>query len=681
MSLDVDDGEEYDRSTDPLGDAFYPVFQFLFDEDGDFVADVGTKLEQARMAATVELYLSRALAIGVLVGGVLWVVGSLVSWGLFEFGLVDPNVFSIGLPTGDAATAEALNALTAPAVTVVSGIVFGAIGFAMGFGTLIAVPYSRASSRQREINMLLPDAISFMYALSVGGLNQLEILEAMARADDTYGEVAKEFQSIVRETEYFGTDYRNAIRDQAMTTPSEELSQFLTDMLSIVNSGGNMEQFLDDKKEKHLRTAKQEQETILETLELFGEMYMTLSLFPLLLIIILVIMSMLGNGQERLLYATVYALIPLTGVGFLVLVSTVKQDEPGDGYLQPANRSDRLEQVNREGLIHMGLIESFVGEFRLFDRIRSREGTHKTRELLRRPHVFFRDHPMYTLVVTVPAAVSLLAVAALNGAAPLTWQGMLDRPIWGTFVWWYVPTYVVGVPLALFHTWNVRSRNAITGKLSDDLRKLSSANDTGQTLLESVETVADTSSGKLADEFEVMHTKVNYGMSLRGALVEFNNKYHIPRLARTVKLISKAQEASSQITEVLTTAAQASETQDDIERERKSRTRMQVAIILMTYLTLLGVMAILKTQFLDVMAGLASQASSAGGGGLSGQGLSFGQGVDTAVLSVLFFHAVTLQAGLSGFISGYIRDADIVSGVKFLVVLQTIALAVWMVVG
>ena len=682
MSLDVGDAgdEQLDRSTDLLGDAFYPVFQFLFDEDGDFVSDVATKLEQARMSATVELYLSRALAVGAIAGGVLWLLGTLMGWAIFELGLVSPDIISIGLPTPDAATAAALNALTVPAVTVVSGVVFGTIGFAMGFGTVVAVPYSTASGRKREINMLLPDAISFMYALSVGGLNQLEILEAMARADDTYGEVAKEFQSIVRETEYFGTDYRNAIREQAMVTPSEELSQFLSDMLSIVNSGGSMEQFLDDKKEKHLRTAKQEQETVLETLELFGEMYMTLSLFPLLLIIILVIMSMLGQAQDRLLFGTVYALIPLTGVGFLVLVSTVKQDEPGDGYLQPSNRSDRLEQVTREGLIHMGLIEGFVGEFRVFDRIRSREGTYKTGQLLRRPDLFFRDHPLYTLILTVPAALAALGVAIANGAAPLSWQGMLNNPVWGTFVWWYVPVYIVGIPLAVFHSWNVRSRNAVVGKLSDTLRKLSSANDTGQTLLESVETVSETSSGKLADEFETMHAKVNYGMSLRSALVEFNNKYHIPRLARTVKLISKAQEASSQITEVLTTAAQASETQDDISRERKSRTRMQVAIILMTYLTLLGVMAILKTQFLDVMAGLASQA---GGGGeeAASQGLNFGQGIDIDLLSVLFFHAVTLQAALSGVISGYIRNADIVSGVKFVVILQTIALVVWMVVG
>ena len=485
MSLDVGDaeGEQLDRSTDLLGDAFYPVFQFLFDEDGDFVSDVETKLEQARMSATVELYLSRALALGAIGGGILWVLGTLLGWAIFALGLVSPDIISIGLPTPDAATAAELNALTVPAVTVVSGLVFGAIGFAVGFGILIAIPYSTAGERKREINMLLPDAISFMYALSVGGLNQLEILEAMARADDTYGEVAKEFQSIVRETEYFGTDYRNAIREQAMVTPSEELSQFLSDMLSIVNSGGSMEQFLDDKKEKHLRTAKQEQETVLETLELFGEMYMTLSLFPLLLIIILVIMSMLGQAQDRLLFGTVYALIPLTGVGFLVLVSTVKQDEPGDGYLQPSNSSDRLEQVTREGLIHMGLIEGFVGEFRVFDRIRSREGTYKTGQLLRRPDLFFRDHPLYTLILTVPAALAALGVAIANGAAPLSWQGMLNNPVWGTFVWWYVPVYIVGIPLAVFHSWNVRSRNAVVGKLSDTLRKLSSTNDTGQTLL------------------------------------------------------------------------------------------------------------------------------------------------------------------------------------------------------
>jgi flagellar protein FlaJ len=678
-------------SAHPLGDAFYPLFRLLFDEEGDFVADVGEKLAQARMSVTVELYLSRALGVGALAGALLWLVGTALAWGLFALGIVPRAALSLGARIPNETLAELAIALKVPAAIGVSGLVFGAIGFGLGFGALVAAPYSRASSRRREINMLLVDAISFMYALSVGGLNQLEIIEAMGKADDTYGEVAAEFQSIVSETEYFGTDYRTAIRDQAMETPSDELSQFLTDMLSIINSGGDMQDFLDDKKEKHMRTAKQEQEMTLETLELFGEMYMTLSLFPLLLIIILVIMGMLGSGGDNtMLYGTVYGLIPLTGVGFLVLVSTVKQDEIGDGYLTPDDATDRLESAGREGLFHLGLVEGFVGDYRLFDRLWSREGTFKTAALLKQPHLFFRDNPSYTLALTVPAVAVLLGIAVGSGSAPTTWDAMVEAPVWSTFMWVYVPVYVTAIPLAAFHTWNVRSRAAITGKLSDNLRKLASSNDTGLTLLESLSTVADTSSGKLADEFDVIYGKVQYGMSLKEALVEFNNEYHIPRLARTVKLVTKAQEASSQITDVLSTAAQASENQDDVLRERKSRTRMQVVIIVMTYLTLLAVMAILKTQFLDVMSGLTEQAGSGGGaagGGAAGGGAgdtggpSFGGGVDTNLLSLLFFHAVTLQAILSGFIAGYIRDADIVSGVKFVVVLQSIALAVWMVVG
>jgi flagellar protein FlaJ len=77
------------------------------------------------------------------------------------------------------------------------------------------------------------------------------------------------------------------------------------------------------------------------------------------------------------------------------------------------------------------------------------------------------------------------------------------------------------------------------------------------------------------------------------------------------------------------------------------------------------------------MAGLTEQASGGGGGGSQ----QFGGGIDVQLLSLLFFHAVTLQAILSGIISGYIRTAKLMAGIKFVVILQTIALAVWLVVG
>ena len=440
-----------------------------------------------------------------------------------------------------------------------------------------------------------------------------------------------------------------------------------------------MSDFLDDKKDKHMRTAKQQQEMTLETLELFGEMYMTLSLFPLLLIIILVIMSMMGKAQDTLLYGTVYGLIPLIGGGFLVLVSTVTQDTIGDGYLRPSAGEDFTVEEGI-GIFNPGLVGRFTGEYAVFDRVKRREGTHELMSIVKAPHLFFKDHPTLVLVVTVPLTVLVLAVGIATGAVPLSTGAFMDSPVYTTFVWVSLPIYINFLPLAIFHEWNTRSRRSVLGNLSENLRKLASANDTGMTLLESVKTVSETSSGKLAEEFETMHAKVNYGTDLKSALREFNNKYHIPRLARTVKLISESQEASSQIQDVLSTAAQASENQDDIDRERVSRTRMQMVIIIMTYLTLLGVMALLKLQFLDVMSGLAGQASGGGGSSAAASGQSFGGNVDTGMLSMLFFHAVTLQAIISSFIAGYIRNVELIAGVKFAVILSTIALITWIAV-
>jgi flagellar protein FlaJ len=677
MSLGSVGGEGLGRSyAYRLIDAFDPLYQRLFDEDDEFVVDLERKLAEARMATPAERYLRRALAFGFFSGVLLWLFGVGLTAFLFGTGVVD-----VGPLTGMRIPSETLLAVIetarVPFLVATTGLVLGTVGFLGVFGAYLSLPYSRASARQREIDTLLPDAVSFMYALSLGGLSQVEIIETMATSEDTYGEVSSEFRTILQETRYFDTDYRSAIQKRSAETPSTELSQFLTDMLSIIDSGGSMTDFLEDKKDVHFRAAKGNQEQTLETLELFTEMYITISLFPLLLIIILVILDMIRGGQDLLLYATVYVLIPGLGVAFLVIISTVRADEPGDGYLE-LEETDRRFEVGKESTgLDLGLIGQFTGSYRVFDRIAESEGTHETLDVVKRPHVFLRDNPFYTLAITVPASLMFLTVAVLMGAVPVSWSGVIDRPVWSTLVYVYIPLFTVCVPLAVFWEWNVRRRRAILDGLSENLRKLASANATGLTLLESIKVVADTTPGRLGEEFENMYAKSHYGMHLKESLVVFNNKYHIPRLARTLKLISKAQEISSQISSVLSTAAKAAETQEDIERDRRQRALMQVAIIVMTFLTLLGVMALMKARFLDVMAEVTEQ--SGAGGSVAGGG--FGASVNIDLLSLLVFHAVTLQAILGGIVCGYIKEADVVSGVKYVVVLSAAALAVWLVVA
>ena len=676
MSLEQPGGEDPAAASGiSLERAFYPVYERLFDENSEFVDDVETKLAQARMNSNVEMYLARSLAIGLLAGFALWVMGAFVGWLLVQFVFGD---VIIGIPLPDSLSLV-FDIIQVPLILLITGLFFGAIGFGIGFGAMLGIPYMRASGREREINKLLPETIAFMYALSVGGMNQLEIVRATARAEDTYGEVSQEFQSIVLETEYFDTDYRTAVRNQALETPSDPFSQFLTDMLSILDSGGDMQGFLEDQKDKHIRTAKQEQERQLDTLELFGEMYMTLSLFPLLLIILLVIMGMMGSGSNTfMLMAAVYGLIPVIGGAFLVLVSTVTEDSIGDGYIRPDEGEDFTVE---EGIsvLDTELVEEYTGEYEIFDQVKARDGRYELAKIFKQPHVFFKDHPPLVLTVTLPLTLVVFLAAFATGNLPLSLGAIQDNVLYGTFIWIYAPLYLNGIPLSVFHHWNVRSRNAVMGNLSENLRKLASANDTGMTLLESLKVVSDTSSGRLSDEFEEMYAKVNYGTNLKDALREFNNKYHIPRLARTIKLVSEAQETSSHIEDVLTTAATSSENQDDIERERKSRSLMQVVIIIMTYVTLLAVMALLQVQFLDSMAGLAGGESGGGGGG-GASSSSFGASIDTELLSMLFFHAVTIQALISALVAGYIRNVDIISGVKYSIPLATVALVVWIMV-
>ena len=659
-------------SPDALGDLCYPLYRLVFGETSEFVSDVDDKLAQARMSYPAEMYVSWALGLGVAVGGICWATGIGLGYLLSQAGVITDAPI-VGLQFDSRQAVRFVDAVKVPALILATGLTVGLAGFGAVFGTAIAVPYLRAADRRREINRLLPDAVSFMYALSQGGVSQLDMIDAVAEADDTYGELAREFETIVKETEYFETDYRTAIRRQAIETPSEELSQFLTDLLSVVDSGGDVTRFLDDKKNQHFRTAKQEEEAVLDTLELFGEVFITISLFPLLLIIMLVVLQLLGRPIELALYATTYALLPFLGAAFVLVVAIVKIDDPGDGRLDLRGAS-AVEGEGNRGLFDRGLVDQYVGDYYLFDRIRARSGTLETLELLSEPHYYFRDHPTYTLALTLPAATVLVGLAVLLGTVPTSWAGVVERPVASTTVYLYLPLFLVGVPLSVFHEWNRRARRSVLNGLSDDLRKLASANDTGMTLLESIQTVADTSSGRLADELGTVYAKTRYGMGLEDALIVFNNKYRIPRLARTVKLVTEAQQASNQISSVLSTAAQAVENQEEIERERVSRTRLQVAIIVLTFLTLLAVMAVLKTRFIDVIARLTERT---GGGNAAG----FGSAIDADLLSLLFFHAVTIQAIVAGLVSGYMRDSSLLSGVKYVVALLAVSLAVWLVVA
>lgn len=657
-----------------VGEVFLPLYDALLSPNSDFVTSTRIKMSQARIDETVELFIARSLGYGAIVGLLSWVLSTaalfwIVSAIGFEAGPL------IGLRLGNEQALETVQAVRTPALILISGLIFGTVGFIAGFAPLHVGAGLTASAREREINLLMPDVVSYMYALSVGGMNQLEIIEAVADAEAVYGEVSLEFESILRETTYFDTDYRSAIETRAVETPSDELSQFLADMLSIINTGGDLSDFLEDQTEKQLRSGKENQESLIEMLELFGEMYLNLSLLPLLLIVLISIMMVMGGATIEMMYGVIYAVIPVIGIGFIVLMSSVLPDEPGEGTLETTGN----ERISSPSVLDVTTTASFKNLTPRFGHIYRKEVWNRATEIGRKPQVLFTQKPHSTLIVTVPATILFLIAGLVSGIAPTT-RAEIYTSLFPTVFYGIIPIFTILTPLTVFTLLQDRRQKQVTEGYSEALRKLSSANDTGQTLLKCFETVSETSTGVLSDEFAAIAAKTTgHGYSLREALIEFTNKFESPELARTNKLIIDAQETSSQISPVLVTAAQTSENQDRLRRKRLARTRMQVVMILLTFVVLTGVIAALQDQFIYTMADV-GETIAANNSGSAGSGALAFSSIDPSEIGILFFHAVGLQAVTAGMLCSYLRTNSVKQTGLFTVPMLALGLVIFVVV-
>lgn len=655
-----------------IAELFYPAFQRIAG-DSDYIDSLESDLNAGNVSYTSEIYGAGVLGVSVLAGILTAVLTWIFSSVIFTFIKFVPDVPVQRVPYEQYAVityiVRAINATNDFFASLVLALLIGGVIFGVVFGLGLLYPRHLASRRERRINFILPDLVGFMYSMSVGGTNQIRMLETAARAKDAYGEGSIELQRVVHEMKYFNTDYQTAIRNAAEKTPSDDMQEFLTDMLSVIDSGGDITSFLESQQEVMRERSKRKQEDLLDTLEFFGEMYLSLNILPMALLIVFVIISLMGTPQLTGMYATVYAILPGINIIFLLLISTAKRDELGDGTLKTEGDVAAMGEDETD-LFDLGVVDHYVhGRYRsFFNNIRIKELQYRVGRLIRSPWKFFYANPSYTLLITLPVSIILHITLIASGVATLSISGLTAAPFAQTVLWVYVPILLNTIPWAVFYELNHRSVGEVTDTLTTNLRKLANANETGQPLLEAIRITGSEDGSLLEQELEEMYKKTMFNTSLSAAIVEFNNRYKIPRLAREMKLIQKAQEASSNITPVLRTAAESSRHTDELEQERVSRTKMQVAILGLTFAVFLGVILVLQVFFIGKMMGAISQQSMPLG--------SF-QSMDMGLITMLFYHSVTVQALSAGTISGYIQTGDMESSLKYIIAYLLVTAIAW----
>ena len=634
------------------------------------------KLQQARIPVSYEMYVSSSLFYAIVAGFIGAILGLIISFVAIEV---------IGLP--DKLTKLTFSESTvwlidykwiflSLFIIVFLSIVLGGIVYLL----FLLYPAFKAGERKGDIDRNLPYAVTFMYALSNGGMNIVEIFRSLAECKDTYGEVANEVDTIVRDMDYFGHDLRTALRNTSELTPSAKFQDLMHNLLSVIDSGGDIPKYFKDKSDQYLKGAIIDQKGYLETLGLIAESYVTAFVAgPLFIIIMGVMMVLMGSGNDMMLYAIIYAVIPVGSVMFVVLIDMLSPSASGTPALLSTRMKLDHEVVMPPELAHLKVdknapadpeTQRMLGLKKLWARFIKSKQTLALRQTLKDPLKSVKMSPVNILLVSAPAALIVFAVAYMTHrhellSFNLTVSFMDDYLVYAV--------YIALVPLAFFHEKKMARERKLQKQVPDFLGRMASTNETGMTIRDSIKLMAKSDTGAISKQIKLVWKDIDWGLDVNDALTRFANRIRTHVVARSITLITKANESSGDVGEVLSVAARDAETEQTLKKERAMNMMIYIVIIYISFLVFVGVIYVITDSFLSQMAAAGEQmeaSGAAGGGGFLGA-------FDLDAYKRMFFHASLIQGFCSGLIAGVMGEGSVMSGLKHSLIMMTVALLIF----
>jgi flagellar protein FlaJ len=613
----------------------------------------------ANVGMTVENFLLRSVLIAVSLGVLYAILGYLTAslflpplMGIKVYNPLDIHILPLTSPE-----------MTLAVLRIAATLAIFFVGSYLVYFVLLKYPSIQKSSRATKINLLFHNVVSYMYAMRRGGTQMMIIFKSVAEKPEIYGEVAHEFRKIIRDTEYFGYDMLTAIRHLQETTPSDKLQDFLQDLLSVIESGGDVVEYLSTRVRLYQEEARYEQKGFLNTLQLVAEAYVTLFVAgPLFIIIIMVVMGFMSKAPVMQLSVVIYLLIPLGSLLFILFIDTISiKSEKVERYtgMRRLNEFPDVRRVNR------------TGEEKFFRQLERYHQVKKLKKFLRHPLEMFVLEPDRTFYVTVPLAVAYLIFTYLTVPQSLSfelyWDIVDDQLLFALLA--------VLIPYSIFYQlW----RNKVMGLeagIPDFMDRLASINQVGLTLTQAISIMVKANLGLLTYEIRRIKRDIDWGANINDALFRFEERIRTPAIARTVTLITKASQMTGDIAQVLKIAARDAEMSEQLKQERAAEMFMYTVIIYIVFFVFLFVVLVIDVQFLSVLAELNIQAVNAPSMATTGA-LQLGN-TPIQTLERLLYHGCLVQAFFSGLIAGEMGEGSLRAGVKHAAIMVIIAFVVF----
>lgn len=292
------------RTSGRFWGASYVLMQPYLKRFDPYFAELRPTLSKAGLRITYKAYVA-GMVVASLIGAMSGLVAGFVT-AVFLHAFI---VFRLVLPVGFAVLAGALT-----------------------FSVFYLYPQLVANSRGRKLNSQLSFTVGHMAVLASAGMTPEKMFHSLAEEDST-DIVNQESKMIVRDMSLLGMDLEHALEAEEKRSPSEKFSDFLDGFVSASKTGGEVKAYLLRSASSLMLDKRLKAKSVGESVGFVAELYtILLVVTPLLLMIMFSVIGIIsgsigGIGITSLIYIITYALVPLGGLGVLVVADSTVSGE------------------------------------------------------------------------------------------------------------------------------------------------------------------------------------------------------------------------------------------------------------------------------------------------------------------------------------------------------------------
>lgn len=636
----------------------YRIFGNFFYKNKEKFQNLKAKIRQSHISISVDQYLASACMYSLIAGLIGVTFGGWLGLKIFGYPISRLSLFMSSINVGFVESHLYL-------FGVLTAFLSFLLSFLTVFGLIYILPYFQADIRHACIDKSMLSSVTYMYALTKGGMSIYDVLRSLSGYTHIFGTCAEEVSYIVRDMDYLGKDFVTALKSAKERTPSEIFKDFIDGLILVSNSKAIVE-YMRNKSDYYQGMAELANRNFLRRLDVLAEIYVTVFVAgPLFIMTTLIVLQLFRPASAQILYVLIYIVIPLANLLFLVVLDTI-------GELSLDLKRAKVSSFSKD-LSCIPEIRSELSEkeekkrskkFMLYRQL------YIIKNLVFNPYKTIRDEPRYTFFIGIPLGLYYLARIPnsfkenlnLNFNPTLSFAHMsnnsiqLISEIQNYFIIFIV---IVLIPFIIFFEARALRMRKIDEKMPDLLKDLSNMNGSGVLFSNSLKMIAESNMGILSKELKKLKEDLSWGTSTSRVLTKLDNNIRTSTSSRVLHTLIKANESTSDLKSVLSITAEQVKSEEELKKERSSDMSVYVVTIYVAFFVFLFIVYILAVYFFPQSVSFTSSSQQIGSAGI-GNGF-----FNIKEYTMLMYHSTLIQAFVSGLIAGKMGQGSVYMGLKY----------------